>query len=311
MDCERTADASPSRHDRIAAGITLILSAVFLLSLADASVKYFSHRMPIWQLFLGVSFISVPILGAWLVNGIKGGTVAVRSLRWVSARSLLLLMMWVAYYAALPLIPLSVAAVAIYTTPLFIALFAVCFGNERLTSLGWFAVCLGFVGVATVLQPGTSLFTAPVLLPVLGAVFYAIAMIVTRRRCREEHPVVLAFALNVAFLVAACGGAIVSVLCEDLADQAPFLLSAWQPLGWHEVGFITCYAIALVTINTATARAYQLAPSALVGTFDYAYLIFACFWGYWFFNEVPSASTWSGMLMILLAGLMVARTSTL
>ncbi len=31
--------------------------------------------------------------------------------------------MWVTYYTALPLIPLSVAAVAIYTTPLFIALF--------------------------------------------------------------------------------------------------------------------------------------------------------------------------------------------
>lgn len=309
MDCERTTDASTLKGDRIAAGIGLILSAVFLLSLADASVKYFSHRMPIWQLFLGASFISVPILGTWLVNGIKGETIAIGSVRWITARSLLLLLMWVAYYAALPLIPLSVAAVAIYTTPLFIALFAACFGTERLTFLGWFAVCLGFVGVTTVLQPGKGSFTAAVLLPALGAVFYAMAMVVTRQHCREEHPLVLAFALNVAFLIAACGGGVVSVLCEDFSARAPFLLSAWQPLGWREAGFITCYAIALVTINTATARAYQLAPAALVGTFDYAYLIFACFWGYWFFNEVPSASTWVGMLMILLAGLVVSRNS--
>lgn len=309
MDCEQRTDASTLRSDRIAAGIGLILCAVFLLSLADASVKYFSHWMPIWQLFFGVSFLSVPILGVWMVNGIRGGTLVVGSLRWITARSLLLLMMWVAYYAALPLIPLSVAAVAIYTTPLFIALFAACFGNERLTFLGWLVVCLGFVGVATVLQPGTGLFTTAALLPVLGAVFYAIAMVVTRQRCREEHPLVLAFALNVAFLIAACGGGIVSVLFDDFAAQAPFLLSSWQPLGWHEVGFISCYAIALVTINTATARAYQLAPAALIGTFDYAYLIFACFWGYWFFNEVPSASTWGGMLLILVAGLMVSRNS--
>lgn len=311
MGGERTAGASASSADRIPLGIALIISAVFLLSLADASVKYFSHRMPIWQLFLGVSFISVPTLGAWLVTGIKAKNVAVLSLRWVALRSLLLLMMWVAYYAALPLIPLSVAAVAIYTTPLFIALFAACFGSERLTSLGWSAVCLGFVGVTTVLHPGTGVFTLAVLLPVLGAVFYAVAMVVTRRHCREEHPLVLAFALNVAFLVAACGGGIVSASCSDCAAQAPFLLSAWQPLGWQEVGFITCYAIALVTINTATARAYQLAPAAVVGTFDYAYLIFACFWGYWFFNEVPSVSTWFGMLLILLAGLMVSRNSSL
>lgn len=135
MGGERTAGASASSADRISLGIALIISAVFLLSLADASVKYLSHRMPIWQLFLGVSFISVPTLGAWLVTGIKAKNVAVLSLRWVAVRSLLLLMMWVAYYSALPLIPLSVAAVAICTTPLFIALFAAGFGSERLTSL--------------------------------------------------------------------------------------------------------------------------------------------------------------------------------
>ncbi|MBV7481307.1 hypothetical protein, partial [Pseudomonas sp. PDM31] len=43
------------------------------------------------------------------------------------------------------------------------------------------------------------------------AVFYAVAMVVTRQHCRNEHPLVLALGLNVAFLVAAVIGGIASV----------------------------------------------------------------------------------------------------
>jgi len=45
----------------------------------------------------------------------------------------------------------------------------------------------------------------------------------------------------------------------------------------------------------------------LIGTFDYAYLIFASLWGYLLFSEVPDAMTWLGMGMILIAGVMVLR----
>ncbi|WP_371856279.1 EamA family transporter [Pseudomonas sp. Irchel s3b5] len=55
--------------------------------------------------------------------------------------------MWVTYYSALPLIPLSVAALAIYTTPLFIALFSTLYGVEPLSLRGWVAMGIGFMGV--------------------------------------------------------------------------------------------------------------------------------------------------------------------
>ena len=223
-------------------------------------------------------------------------------------RSLLLLLMWVSYYSALPLIPLSVAAVAIYTTPIFIALISTRYAGESLSPLGWAAVAIGFSGVALVLRPGAEAFSPAALLPVIGAVFYALAMVVTRRHCRNEHPLVLAFGLNIGFLGAAIIGGIASLMVSDVtAARAQFLLSPWQSLGWQQLFFIVGYACALVFINTATARAYQIAPSALVGTFDYAYLAFACLWGYLLFGEVPDMFTWAGMLLILIAGLLVIR----
>lgn len=296
------------RNDSVYQGIALIVSAVFLLSLADASVKYFSTRVALWQLFLLVSCISVPLLGTWLATRISSGQLHVASVPWVTARSILLLLMWVAYYSALPLIPLSVAAVAIYTTPLFIAILSTCYGAERLSARGWIAVAVGFAGVAIVLRPGSEAFDLAVLLPVIGAVFYAAAMVVTRRHCRGEHPLVMALGLNIAFLIAASFGGLLSYLGGPaLMASAPGLFLTWQPIGWQEAIFIVSYAIALVTINTATAKAYQIAPSALIGTFDYIYLIFACLWGYLIFDEVPGVHTWGGMLLILVAGLLVIR----
>ena len=126
--------------DSVSKGIVLISAAVFLLSLADAAVKYFSARLPLWQLFLLVSCLSVPALGVWLGRRIRSGRQGVASVYWVTVRSILLLLMWVTYYAALPLIPLSVAAVAIYTTPLFIALFSTLYGGEPLSLRGWVAI---------------------------------------------------------------------------------------------------------------------------------------------------------------------------
>jgi len=70
---------------------------------------------------------------------------------------------------------------------------------------------------------------------------------------------------------------------------------------------VGAYAPQLIIVNTRVARAYQIAPSALIGIFDYAYLIFASLWSYLLFSEVPDAMAWLGMGMISIAGVMVLR----
>lgn len=295
--------------DDVVQGVTLIMAAVFLLALADALVKYLSASLSLWQLFVLASLVSLPtLMGLILVCG-GPHRLGIISPLWVGTRSLLLLLMWIAYYAALPLIPLSVAAVAIYTTPLLIAVLASWAMREPLSLKAWCGILLGFVGVVVVLRPSSDAFSPAVLLPVVAAFFYALAMVATRHHCQREHPLVLALGLNLAFLmVGSLASVAVSVTqVTRLAEQAPFLLSAWQPLDSRELICVVVYALLLVAVNTGVARAYQVAPSALIGTFDYAYLIFASLWGYLLFQEVPDAMTCLGMGMILVAGILVLR----
>lgn len=297
-----------TKEDNISQGIMLIVGAVFLLALTDALVKYLSDSMSLWQLYVIASLLSLPVLGGLLI-GTSGPRPHVKSLRWVAIRSLLLLFMWIAYYAALPLIPLSVAAVAIYTTPLFIALLAAFSAGERLSWQAWVGIICGFLGVLVVLRPGEDTFTPATLLPVLAAIFYALAMMITRRHCQREHPLILTLGLNLAFLTA---GIVFSVLVAtgataQLEERTPFLFAHWQPLDISDFLLIAAYTLLLIIVNSGVARAYQIAPLALIGTFDYAYLIFASAWGYLLFNEIPDAMTWLGMSMILTAGLVVLR----
>lgn len=91
--------------DSVFKGISLISAAVFLLSLADAAVKYFSARLPLWQLFLIVSCLSVPALGMWLGSWVKSNRLRIASINWLMARSILLVLMWVSDCSALPLSP--------------------------------------------------------------------------------------------------------------------------------------------------------------------------------------------------------------
>ena len=66
-------------------------------------------------------------------------------------------------------------------------------------------------------------------------------------------------------------------------------------------------AAAIIVGSIGAAIAYQNAPAALVGAFDYSYLAFAALWGALFFADIPDASSLAGMAMIVAAGIVALR----
>ncbi|QJQ96324.1 MULTISPECIES: DMT family transporter [Halomonadaceae] len=293
-------------------GIMLIVGAVFLLSFSDALIKYLSDGVSLWQLYLARSFIAVPLL-LWLLlrhGGVK--RLRPRSFRWVALRSALLITMWLCYYAALPLMPFSVAAVVFYTSPLFMALFSPLLLGEAVGAKGWAGILIGFCGVLVMLRPDGDAFSPALLLPLLAAVCYSLVSIVTRRYCHHERPVVLSLGLNLGFLIVGAGVSTLLALWppspSDVASH-PFLLSGWQPLGLREWGLLIVLGLLIVVVSIAVARAYQAAPAPLVGAFDYGYLPFAGLWGLVLFAEVPDAATLTGMTLVAVAGMLVFQQS--
>jgi len=288
-----------------ATGPLMILAATAAMSFQDAFVKWISADLPLWQLFAFRSLIAVPVLLLLLRDDWRlRMREALRG--WIFVRSLCLVFMYVFFYAAIPVLDLSMVAACYYTGPIFIVLMASVFLDDRIGWPEWAGVLAAFCGVLLIVRPAGDAFSPFMLVPLLSALLYATANVVTRRSARAVSPWTLTLSLNLAFvLVGAMGMTAAAVIARP--DSYPFLTRAWTPMGgevWAAVGFLAAVSIG---IHLALARAYQAGPTAVVAGFDYAYLLFAALWGFVFFQAIPDGPTVAGTLLIGLAGLWSLR----
>ena len=292
------------------AGAGLITGSVFLVATSDALIKLGSAQFTVWQLYVVRSTIAVALLLLWLCLSQRSSTwLQLTWDRWTLLRSAALTLMWIAFYAALPHVSLSLAALALYTAPLFIALLSAKVLREQVNPRRWMAIALGFLGVLLILRPTAEHFSAMSLLPVLAALLYAVAAVVTRTRCASHCALSLALNLNLCLcLVGALvllGHRLQSPSSEPVHEG--FLAPHWVSLGPAQWGLLSVLAVLMVLMSVGVAKAYQLGPSTIVGTFDYSYLLFAMFWGFALFNEVPDAIMIVGMGLIAASGVWVLR----
>lgn len=291
------------------AGVAGILFSVFLMALQDALIKHASAEISLWQLFALRSLVAVPIL--CLISKVTTNRYAsIKSLLngWVVLRSGLLVSMYVGLYAVIPYIPLSTLAAGFYTGPIFIVIFSAFMTGERVRVLDRFAIGTGFLGVLLISKPTTDGISVLSLLPVLSGIFYAAAAVITRAKLHDKAPTELALSLNV--FLGMLGFLIVGVLgAMGLAvdENTHHLLLGWGALLPSDLGLIAVLGVMLVAISISLAFAYRSAPPPVIAGFDYSYLVFSGLFGFILFNEIPTASSIAGMLMITGAGLAMLK----
>lgn len=296
-----------AKSDNIPMAVAVILVTVLALSLGDALIKKSSASFVLWQIFVLRSMIAIPVLLAVMRFRYASVPLKPYAVGWTAARSLMLTSMWITYYASLPHLELSIAAAAYYTLPIFITLFAALFGGEAVGHLGWLAVVLGFSGVTLILKPNAGDFNLYALLPLISAMLYALAMLLTRTKCREEHPLILSLALNISFIAVGSIATLIMMLAGDIVPSSSFLSGVWMPMGTNELAAIILLTIAILVGSVGAAIAYQLGPSSVVATFDFAYVGFAAIWGLMFFGEVPGTTALAGIALIVGAGFLAVR----
>lgn len=298
-----------SEPEKYAVGVIVIIASVFAMSCSDAVIKYVSSDLPLWQIYVVRSLIAIPMI-CFLFFFSNGGKLRPLSMKWTIIRSLCMLFMYIAVYAALPVVSLPVIAAAFYTGPLFITLFSAVIVKEPVGPMRWLAIFLGFIGVLIILRPGSDSFSLVMIIPVIGAILYATTAVITRTKCAQEKPLVLALAMNYALLF---GGLVLSGLIalwqpqEAIQTAYPFLFGYWIEMGIFEWSIMLLLAILIVTIAIGLAKAYQSGPLAVIATFDYSYLIFVTGWSIILFSDWPDQRTIIGMLTIAVSGFIVTN----
>ncbi len=290
----------------------LMVSALMLLGLQDAIIKFTSSDVSLWQ-FQTIRSATNFVLLLFLARLIWGTSRPQPKNIWaVALRSVIQVATMMMFFSGMPFLSLAEIAAGLYVYPLFVAVLSIIILGERVGPLRLAAIFFGFTGTLLILKPGTESFSPVNLLPVGAAFCYACNVMTTRRLCREESPITLAYGVAITFFTAGLLGTLF-LSSPSVADSLgawrdgwPYLMTGWQEISITLVALIlTCSGLNLAA-NIGLAKAYQSAESSWLAPIDYSYLIFATFWGFVFSRTIPDIYTFIGMGLIAGAGIFVA-----
>lgn len=298
-----------SSEDTPMLAVGLMLLALTMLSVQDAMVKLISADTSLWQFQTLRAVLNLLFVGAIVFVARKEVSLRARRPVAILVRSLFHLSALSFFFAGAPFLSLAEMAGGLYTFPLFVVVLSVLVLRERVGVWRLMGVGAGFVGTLLVLRPGSESFHAAAVLPVIAGFSYGCFVITTRRWCRGESPLVLVLGSNLTIVtVGACGW--LMLLLWQPGQQSrldyPFLLDVQQDMTlWVGLVILAC-AFLNTTANLFLGKAYQSADSSFLAPVDYLYLVFAAFWGWVFWSDVPDSRTTLGLMFIAAGGTFVA-----
>ena len=293
-------------------GILALLLGIAVFSLQDVILKRLSGDYPLYQAMIIRSLTAVPLL-LIIVRWLDGRLTTITTPNWglMLARGLLNFLAYTAYYLGLAAMPLADTVALFFTAPLFITLAATVVFKERIGTTTIVALLAGFIGMLMIFNPTGSVFDPAALLPVLGALGYALTQLATRALGRTETAAAMTFWGNLTFLASAL--ALAAVFGSGAYDGAThpslaFLTRGWQAMPPRDLMlFMACGGIAAVGLSLLT-YAYRVAPSSIVAPFEYSFIIWGVLWGWLFWSQLPTTLAWAGIALLIAAGLLVIRT---
>jgi drug/metabolite transporter (DMT)-like permease len=280
------------RHtDRPLRGILLIVGSTLFLASSDAMAKYLSRSLPAveigWIRFLVFVLILLPIVLAPSSGNVMRST---RPLLQVF-RGLGLLCSSIFFIIGLSYLPIAEAAATGFIAPVFVTGLSIVFLAEKVGIRRWIATIAGLVGVLVIVRPGTSAFHPAALFPILSALGWAVALVLTRKITGADRAITtMAFSAIVGFLI-------MSVL-------APFY---WVTPNWQQIALGVGIGVSSTVGHWIVVQAFRFADASVLAPFSYIQLVWVTLLGYFVFGEVPDAWTFGGAGIIICSGVYTAH----
>ena len=269
-------------------GFALMLLAVFCFSAMEVFVKLLSARVDTVQILWFRNACQLALVTLIAAPRLRQ-VIRTRHPRMQLLRSIFVLMATASFFVGYQKNSLVESNAIAQTAPIFLTLGAVLFLGER---IGWHratSVVAGLVGALIILRPGTDGFSAWLLFPMMGALFYSGYALVTRFVGRDEDVwTSLFYSALIATLV--------------LTLIVPF---RWQPPSGMELLMLCCVGALGSLAQLFLTTAFVHAEASALAPLSYASLIFSAFWGILIFDHYPDAPVYAGALVIVAAGLYV------
>lgn len=272
-------------------GIIFMILSVISFSVMDIVVKLMSSHYPTGQLIFFRGFFGlIPIL--FIIPKERFGNLLktekiklhlVRAFGGAFAMTFL--------YLGLKFLPIADAITISFAAPIFATIFSIIFLNEKVRLIRWLAIFFGLTGVIIVLKPGTELFTYYSFFPILFCIGFATISIAIKKLSKTEPDYLIALYFTLVLILFG----LISI-----------------SMGWKKIDIADIHYLIIIGLsgsigNIFLTKSIREADISLVTPIKYLSLVFAIIAGWLIFNEIPSALTISGAMLIILSTFVIFK----
>ena len=177
------------------------------------------------------------------------------------------------------------AIIACY--PLIVAGLSVPFLGERFGWRRWMAIFTGFIGVIIILRPNTNIITEGSIFAIVGAIMFAVYLILTRYVSRSDTAIT-------SFFWTGIGGTVTMSLIS---------LFIWDNILKEDYLWLLLMCILSAGSHFMMVKTLQVAEASVVQPFSYLQLVFGSIIGVTIFSESIDLMIIVGALVVIGSGL--------
>lgn len=282
-----------SRSSRPLLGIALKVTATFAFTLMAAIARHLGETIPVGQIvFFRSAFAFVPIAVFMLVAGYGLAVLATKRPLAHARRAFTGIFAMFTYFGALTYLPIADVTAIGFASPLAVVALAALMLGERVHLYRWSAVAIGFAGVLIMISPhlgagaGDSASAIGIGLAIANAGLVAFTMIFIRMMSGTESALAIAFYFQLTCSLA-------SLL------TLPF---AWVTPTLEQFALLVMLGILGGIGQLFMTNSYRFAQASTLANFEYAAMIWAIFFGWLFFDELPAAAVYVGAAIVIASG---------
>ena len=202
-------------------------------------------------------------------------------------RSLILVTEMCVTILAFTLLGLAETHAIFASYPLIIAMLSGPILGEHVGWRRWLAICVGFVGILIILNPGNGIFSPYALVPLAGAILFALYGLLTRYAGQYDNSSTSFFWTGIVGCIA----------------MTAIGLNFWDPVSQGDWSIMLILSASGMLGHFLLIKCYEVAEASAVQPFAYLQLIWASLIGVIIFGEQITTNVLIGACIIVGAGL--------
>ena len=276
-------------QNNVSLGISLMVVTTFMFSTMDGVSKYLAETNNVFTLVtFRYWFIALIMIISCIFIKNSFATIIKTKQPYVQfSRGLILSLNNCLVVYTFTLLGLVETHAIIACYPLIVAGLSVPFLGEKFGWRRWTAILTGFIGVLIILRPGSSVISEGSIFAIIGAIMFAVYLILTRYVSRLDNAIT-------SFFWTGIGGTVTMTVIS-------FFI--WEPIPQKDFLWLLTMCMLSSSSHFLMVKTLQVAEASVIQPFSYLQLVFGSIIGVMIFAESIDFMIIVGVTIVIGSGL--------